>query len=45
VKTDQNVKKGDIIALTGEMDETGEAYMNFEVRLRGKARNPLFFLP
>jgi lipoprotein NlpD len=45
VKTDQNVKKGDIIALAGEIDEAGEPYMNFEVRLRGKARNPLFFLP
>ena len=45
VKTDQNVKRGDVIAVTGEMDEAGEFYMNFEVRLRGKARNPLFFLP
>lgn len=45
VKTDQNVKKGDVIALVGELDEAGDAYMNFEVRLHGKARNPLFFLP
>lgn len=45
VKTDQNVKKGDVIALVGETDEAGEAFMNFEVRLHGKARNPLFFLP
>jgi lipoprotein NlpD len=45
VKTDQTVKKGDVIALTGETDEAGETYINFEVRLRGKARNPLFFLP
>lgn len=45
VKTDQNVKKGDVIALIGETDENGNAYMNFEVRLNGKARNPLFFLP
>jgi lipoprotein NlpD len=45
VKIDQNVKKGEAIALVGGKDEAGEAYMNFEVRLHGKARNPLFFLP
>ncbi|MEN6376345.1 MAG: M23 family metallopeptidase [Smithella sp.] len=45
VKTDKKIKKGDIIALLGERDEAGDAYMNFEVRLNGKARNPLFFLP
>lgn len=44
-KNDQNVKKGDVIAMTGEKDEAGDVYMNFEVRLRGKARNPLFFMP
>ena len=45
VKSDQSVKKEDVIALLGEIDEAGNAYMNFEVRLQGKARNPLFFLP
>lgn len=45
VKTDQKIKKGDVIAGIGEKDEAGDAYMNFEVRLHGKARNPLFFLP
>lgn len=45
VKTDKKIKKGDIIALIGETDESGDTYMNFEVRLHGKARNPLFFLP
>jgi len=45
VKTDQNLKKGDVIAFIGETDEAGDVYMNFEVRLHGKARNPLFFLP
>lgn len=45
VKIDQKIKKGDVIAVIGEIDEAGDAYMNFEVRLRGKARNPLFFLP
>ena len=45
VKTDKKIKKGEVIALLGEKDEAGDAYMNFEVRLNGKARNPLFFLP
>jgi lipoprotein NlpD len=45
VKIDQNVKKGETIASVGQKDKAGNAYINFEVRLRGKARNPLFFLP
>lgn len=45
VKSDQNVKKGDVIALVGETDEAGDVYMNFEVRYNKKPRNPLFFLP
>ena len=45
VKTDQNVKKGETIAMVGETDDAGDAYINFEIRLQGKARNPLFFLP
>lgn len=45
VKADQNVKKGEKIALVGDVDKTGDAYINFEIRLQGKARNPLFFLP
>jgi lipoprotein NlpD len=45
VKIDQNVKKGENIALVGQKDKVGNAYINFEIRLRGKARNPLFFLP
>lgn len=45
VRTDQNVKKGEAIALMGETDGAGNAYINFEIRLQGKARNPLFFLP
>jgi len=45
VKIDQNVKKGETIALVGQKDEAGNPYINFEIRLRGKARNPLFFLP
>jgi lipoprotein NlpD len=45
VKADQNVKRGEKIALVGDVDKTGDAYINFEIRLQGKARNPLFFLP
>lgn len=45
VKIDKNVKKGEPIALLGEKDETGKAYMNFEVRQQGKARNPIQYLP
>ena len=45
VKIDKNVKKGESIALVGQKDETGNTYINFEIRSRGKARNPLFFLP
>lgn len=45
VKADQNLKKGEKIALVGDIDKTGDAYINFEIRLQGKARNPLFFLP
>ncbi|MRR16692.1 MAG: M23 family metallopeptidase [Deltaproteobacteria bacterium] len=44
-QADQNVKKGEPIALAGETDEAGDAYLNFEIRLKGKARNPLFYLP
>jgi lipoprotein NlpD len=45
VRTDQNVKKGEAIALVGEKDGAGTAYINFEIRLQGNPRNPLFFLP
>jgi len=45
IKVDQNIKRGETIAFVGEKDESGDAYINFEVRLRGKARNPMFFLP
>jgi murein DD-endopeptidase MepM/ murein hydrolase activator NlpD len=44
-KIDKNVKKGETIAALGEKDEKEKVYMNFEVRLQGKARNPLPFLP
>lgn len=45
VKADQDVGIGQTIGLAGRTDETGETYFNFEIRLKGKARNPLFYLP
>jgi lipoprotein NlpD len=45
VKTDDKVKKGDQIALLGKAEKTTGTFMNFEIRHRNKARNPLFFLP
>ncbi len=46
VKADQNIKRGEVIALAGEKDEIGDTYINFEIRLSGnKPRNPLFYLP
>jgi lipoprotein NlpD len=45
VKADQAVKKGETLALAGEMDEKGNVYINFEIRRHGKAQNPLPYLP
>jgi lipoprotein NlpD len=45
INADQNVKKGETIGLMGETDDVGDTYINFEIRLQGKARNPLLFLP
>ena len=45
VKVDKTIKRGETIALVGEIDETRDAYINFEIRFKGKARNPLFYLP
>ncbi|PKN19865.1 MAG: hypothetical protein CVU71_05720 [Deltaproteobacteria bacterium HGW-Deltaproteobacteria-6] len=45
VKQDQNVKKGQVIALVGEIDEAGDAYINFEIRYKSKPRDPLSYLP
>jgi murein DD-endopeptidase MepM/ murein hydrolase activator NlpD len=46
VKADQNIKRGEVIALAGEKDDAGDVYINFEIRLKGsKPRNPLFYLP
>lgn len=45
VSIDKSVAKGDIIAEMGEKDEAGEIYMNFEIRVKGKACDPLLYLP
>ncbi len=45
VKVDDQVKKGSRIASLGKSEKKGEAHLNFEIRYRNKARNPLFFLP
>lgn len=45
VNMDQSVKKGQVIARAGSTTEAGQVYIHFEVRLKGKARNPLFYLP
>lgn len=45
VKVDDQVKRGNRIAMTGQSDGKSDAYINFEIRYKNKARNPLFFLP
>lgn len=45
VTIDKHVKKGEPIAILGEKDDVGEVYLNFEIRVKGKAQNPLLFLP
>ncbi len=45
VRVDDHIKKGGHIALLGKPEKKGEAYLNFEIRHKNKARNPLFFLP
>ncbi len=45
VKVDDPVKRGNRIAMTGQSDGKSDAYINFEIRYKNKARNPLFFLP
>jgi len=45
VKADQRVKQGEAIALLGKKEKEGMAYINFEIRIKGKARDPLLFLP
>ncbi len=45
VGIDQNVKKGEVIATAGKKDENGDTFVNFEIRLKGKAVDPLAYLP
>jgi lipoprotein NlpD len=45
VKIDKSVRKGEAIAVLGEKDEADDVYMNFEIRLKGKAYDPLLFFP
>lgn len=45
VKQDQIVRRGQVIALVGENDEKGDAYINFEVRHKNKPQDPLLYLP
>ena len=44
-RVDDKVKKGNRIAFLGKAEKKGEASLNFEIRHKNKARNPLFFLP
>jgi lipoprotein NlpD len=45
LKVDDRVRKGSRIAVLGKFDKDDEPYINFEIRYKNKARNPLFFLP
>jgi lipoprotein NlpD len=45
VQSGTRVKKGDRIAFLGKANPPGESYLEFEIRQKNKARNPLFFLP
>lgn len=45
VKRDDHMKKGDKIAILARSEMKGEALLNFEIRYKNIARNPLFFLP
>jgi lipoprotein NlpD len=45
VKRDDRMKKGDKIATLARSEIKGDGLLNFEIRYKNKARNPLFFLP
>ena len=45
VKTTDRLKKGDQIGMPGPAEKKGNAQLNFEIRYKNKARNPMFFLP
>jgi len=45
VMKDDQVREGSKIALPGRPSKSGESHINFEIRYKNKARNPLFYLP
>jgi lipoprotein NlpD len=45
VKKGQPIKKGDIIGKVGESGNATGPHLHFEIRLRGRPRNPMFYLP
>jgi lipoprotein NlpD len=45
VQSGTRVKKGDRIAFLGKASPPEDSYLEFEIRHKNKARNPLFFLP
>jgi lipoprotein NlpD len=45
VMKDDQVREGSKIALPGKPSKSGESHINFEIRYKNKARNPLFYLP
>jgi lipoprotein NlpD len=45
VKREDRLKKGDKIAILARSEMKGESLLNFEIRFKNSARNPLFFLP
>lgn len=45
VRVESRIRKGDRIAFLGKGDQQEEPYLDFEIRHKNKARNPLFFLP
>ena len=45
VKLDEHVKKSDRIGILAKSEPKGGGLVHFEVRLKNKARNPVFYLP
>lgn len=45
VKLDEHVKKSDRIGILSKSEPKGGGLVHFEVRLKNKARNPVFYLP
>ncbi|MBW2148844.1 MAG: LysM peptidoglycan-binding domain-containing M23 family metallopeptidase [Deltaproteobacteria bacterium] len=45
VKRGHSVKKGAVIGRVGDSGNASGPHLHFEVRLRGRPRNPMFYLP